>query len=125
VITNKAMPELVKVGFSTKDPALRAVELAHTGSPHPYVVEFDVLVENPHEIEQKTHAELSKFHENKEWFRCSVNQAASAIKLVAGDSVLLERKGNGMHFVSVARPTRSSIDSRPAIKQTTSRPAGT
>ena len=37
VISNQAMPDLVKVGFSTKDPTLRASELNHTGSPHPYV----------------------------------------------------------------------------------------
>jgi hypothetical protein len=93
VITNKAMPELVKVGYSTKDPELRAGELDNTGAPHAYVVEFDVLVENPRDVEQKAHAQLSAFHERKEWFRCPVSQAISAIKTVSGNSVLLERKG--------------------------------
>jgi len=32
VITNKAMPSLVKVGFLTKDPGLRAKELGNTGT---------------------------------------------------------------------------------------------
>jgi hypothetical protein len=96
VITNKAMPELVKVGYSTKDPELRAEELANTGTPHAYVVEFDVLVENPRELEKKAHAQLSPFHERKEWFRCSVTQAIQAIKSVSGSSVLLERKGKGL-----------------------------
>lgn len=96
VITNKAMPELVKVGYSTKDPEIRAEELANTGTPHAYVVEFDVLVENPRDLEQKAHAQLSAFHERKEWFRCSVTQAVEAIKSVSGSSVLLERKGKGI-----------------------------
>ncbi len=42
IITNKAMPGLLKIGFSTKDPLLRAKELANTGSLHAYVVEYDV-----------------------------------------------------------------------------------
>jgi hypothetical protein len=96
VITNKAMPELVKVGYSTKDPEMRAEELENTGAPHEYVVEFDVLVENPRELEQKVHAQLSTFHERKEWFRCSVSQAISAIKSASGSSVLLERIGKGI-----------------------------
>jgi len=32
VISNKAMSGLVKVGYSTKDPELRAAELSHTAS---------------------------------------------------------------------------------------------
>ncbi|KFC76184.1 GIY-YIG nuclease family protein [Massilia sp. LC238] len=39
VITNKAIPDLVKVGYSRKDPELRAAELNNTGAPHPYMVE--------------------------------------------------------------------------------------
>ena len=119
------MPELVKVGFSTKDPELRATELAHTGAPHPYVVEFDILVENPHEIEQRAHAELSKFHERKEWFRCSVDQAISAIQTVAGNSVLLERKSNGIsNRVGDLRPSRKPVDFTP-IKHNESHSVGT
>lgn len=52
VISNKSMPELVKVGYSTKDPDLRAMELNNTGAPHPYTVNYELLIENPREIEQ-------------------------------------------------------------------------
>ena len=52
IITNKAMPDLLKVGYSTKDPALRANDLHNTGVPHRYVVEYDALVEEPYLIEQ-------------------------------------------------------------------------
>jgi hypothetical protein len=31
IISNKAMPDLVKVGFSTKDPQLRAQEFDNAG----------------------------------------------------------------------------------------------
>lgn len=81
VITNKAMPGLVKVGYSTKDPVLRAKELVCTGSPHPYFVAFDALVEEPRDVEQAAHQRLAYHREGKEWFRCSVNDAINAIRL--------------------------------------------
>lgn len=89
VITNDAMPGLVKVGFTMKDPQLRAKELNHTGSPSPYSVKFDVLVDGPRDIEQRVHAKLRGQREGKEWFRCSVADAVAAIEQVAGTRVLL------------------------------------
>ena len=90
VISNNAMQGLVKVGFSTKDPDLRAEELNHTGSPHPYEVEYDMLIEEPREIEQKTHQLLSSKREGKEWFRCSAEEAIAAIKQVSGTRAISE-----------------------------------
>jgi hypothetical protein len=90
VITNTAMPDLVKVGYSLKDPALRARKLNHTGSPHPYSVEYDVLVRDPRLVEQQVHASLTAKLEGKEWFRCSVADAIQAIRLVTGANALLQ-----------------------------------
>jgi hypothetical protein len=81
VISNKGLPDLVKVGFSTKDPELRAKGLNHTGSPHPYLVDYESLVEEPYQVEQKTHKVLSEYREGKEWFRCSAEVAIAAINL--------------------------------------------
>jgi hypothetical protein len=91
VITTKAMPHLVKIGFSTKDPALRARELAHTGSPHPYEVAYDVLVRGPRGAERLIHAKLSHLREGKEWFKCSVADAVEAIRVALSDGVLMEQ----------------------------------
>src|SRR3989442_2652234 len=90
IISNRAMPGLVKVGQSLKDPDLRAEELNHTGSPHPYVVEYEVLVEEPSKIEKQTHKLLGDKGEGKEWFRCSAEQAVAAIKQVVGDEYITE-----------------------------------
>jgi hypothetical protein len=90
VITNKAMPGLVKVGYSMKDPVLRAEELEHTGSPYPYVVDYEVLVEEPFGIEQKVHSHLKKYHERKEWFHCTSEDAIAAIQSVVGNGALIE-----------------------------------
>ena len=90
VITNKSMPGLVKIGYSMQDPELRARELNHTGSPSPYVVDYEVLVDEPRQIEQIAHRKLQAKNEGKEWFRCSAEEAIAAIKSVAGPSVQVE-----------------------------------
>ena len=92
VITNKAMPGLIKVGYTLKDPVLRANELYNTGSPHSYVVQYEVFVHEPREIEQRVHSALSDFKEAKEQFTCSLGDAVTAIRKVIGDGkILLER----------------------------------
>ena len=93
VITNKSMPGLVKIGYSTKDPELRATELG-TGSPLPYCVEYDVLVEDPQSIEQRLHAIFANRREGKEWFRCDVGDAVSEIRNVVGKGAITEKINN-------------------------------
>ena len=79
IFTNKAMPGLVKVGYTTKCPKERARRLNHSGVPYPYVVEYAVQVEEPHSFEQQVHRNLADCRAGKEWFRCSVVHAATAI----------------------------------------------
>lgn len=96
VMSNRSMPGLVKVGFSSKDPDLRAKELDHTGTPHPYVVDYEALVQDPYQVEQRAHKSLVQFSEGKEWFRCSVDQAIYALKKSTVGEMLHEsfRKGD-------------------------------
>lgn len=91
IITNPAMPGLVKVGFSTKDPAIRAKELGGTGVPFPYVVEYDALVRAPRHAEQKIHEKLAHKRAAKEWFHCTVEEALVAIRAALPDGPLLEQ----------------------------------
>jgi len=84
------MPGIVKVGYSSKDPELRAAELSHTGTPHPYVVEYEALVAEPAQIEAKAHALLKAQREGKEWFKCSAEVAVSAILEAAQDSIIIQ-----------------------------------
>lgn len=90
VISNNAMSGLVKVGFSSKDPDLRASELNHTGSPHPYVVDYEVLTEHPRDIEQQVHRKLSEYREGREWFRCAPEFAVSVVQQIVGDGAIVE-----------------------------------
>jgi hypothetical protein len=81
VMKNKSMPGLVKIGFSTKDPTLRAGKLG-IGSPGKYEIVYDVLVSDPQSIEQRVHNFLSHKREGKEWFRCSASDAINEIRCV-------------------------------------------
>jgi len=80
VLSNQAMPGRVKIGFSMKDPVLRAEQLSGTGLPVPFVVEYDVLVTEPNEVEQTAHESLSDKHDAKEFFLVERQIAVEAIR---------------------------------------------
>src|SRR5258706_1299556 len=90
VITNKAMPGLVKIGYSTKDPILRAEELKNTGSPHACEVAYDALVVEPRSLEQTVHVALSGKREGKEWFSCTIEEAIAEIRSLAAGKIIVE-----------------------------------
>ena len=90
VISNTAMPDLIKIGYSNKDPQLRARELDHTGSPAPYVVDYEMHTSEPRFIEQKVHTALSQYNVGKEWFRCSTEEAIVIIQKIAGNRKIYE-----------------------------------
>ena len=82
VLSNKAMPGLLKIGYSTKDPVLRIDELNGTGIPYPFDLEYDALVYEPRILERKIHAELAAAREAKEFFRVSVHTAIETIRAI-------------------------------------------
>jgi hypothetical protein len=112
VISNKAMPGLIKVGYTLKDPILRANELDNTGSPHPYDLQYEVYVHEPLEIEQRTHKELKNFNVRKEWFNCSLDDAVNAIRKTIGTSEILLEKiiGNVENYRFVAYDNGTVLD---------------
>ncbi|MFM0077167.1 GIY-YIG nuclease family protein [Paraburkholderia sediminicola] len=80
VMSNKAMPGLVKVGYTTRTPAERAARLNGTHSPHPVDVEYFIRVPDPRAVEHEAHLRLRAHREGKEWFRCSREVAIAAVK---------------------------------------------
>ena len=90
IITNAAMPGLIKIGFTMNDPEIRARDLNHTGSPHPYIVAYEILIDEPHQIEQDAHRLMASKREGKEWFRCNPEEGVAAIKQIAGHKIITE-----------------------------------
>lgn len=83
VISTLGMPDKVKVGFTNKDPSIRAKELNGTSSPYPHVVDYEMLVDNPRHVEIHAHRLLKDYHAGKEWFNCSAETAIMAIQNAA------------------------------------------
>lgn len=95
IITNKSMPGLVKVGFTERAPELRAAELAGTGMPTPYCVEYRMRVSRAHAVEQEAHRRLAFCRTGREWFRCTVTAAQRVLESVA----ITEEESSGSPLV--------------------------
>ena len=94
VLSNESLDGLVKIGFSTKDPQSRAKELSgDTGVPTPFIVEYEMLVEDPHSCEQRAHDLLDdkRVNQRREFFRCSVNDAIESAKQCVDSEIIFEK----------------------------------
>ena len=84
VLTNEAMPGLVKVGCTTRTPEIRAKELFEetAGVPAPFVVIYAAYTPEHKESEELVHLTLKreKRHYNKEFFKCDPSVAIECIK---------------------------------------------
>ena len=79
IIKNKAMPGILKIGYTERTPYIRAYELYNTGCPYPYRVAYSIYVDKPYEVEQKAHELQRSTNVGKEWFSCSQEQAIETI----------------------------------------------
>jgi hypothetical protein len=118
VMTNKSMPGLVKIGYSTKDPTARAGKLG-SGSPSKYEVVYDVLVDDPQPIEQRVHKILAHKREGKEWFRCGISEAVSEIRTVVGKGAITEKLSDQLDDINLisANVFRTPIDQNSIERQ--------
>ena len=88
VLSNRSLPELHKVGFTTRSIKERLAELnSSTSIPTAFNVEyqFEVDVGKEELIEQKAHAILKDAgrHQGKEYFHCSAVECREAISVAA------------------------------------------
>ncbi|MGA2226290.1 MAG: GIY-YIG nuclease family protein [Syntrophobacteraceae bacterium] len=80
ILTNKSFPKLIKIGMTTRSVKLRAQELSnHTGVPTPYVVEYEIQVEDCAKLEPIIHRKLKRYRLAKEFFALSVGDAKEII----------------------------------------------
>lgn len=87
VLSNPAMPGLIKVGRSIHGGRARAAQIYQTGTPQPFVLEFEVFVKNSAEVERQVHDGLSAHRVNngREFFSVSVKDAVEAVAICALD----------------------------------------
>lgn len=78
LLINSSMPELVKIGKTTRSSEERAAELSNaSGVPTGFVVAFEVAVTDCDSAESAVHAELIEFRVNnsREFFKMSLKDA--------------------------------------------------
>jgi T5orf172 domain. len=82
VLSNEAMPGIVKVGMTTKLAEDRARQIFDTSAPLPFDVEFRALTSHPREVEKHAHKMLKPFrtHPKREFFRVSPDMAIDAVR---------------------------------------------
>lgn len=96
LLSHKAMPGLLKVGFTNRTIQERLSELSHTGVPGKFTVELYFEVDNPALFENLLHKSLREFHFDKEFFSVDIKTAIQAIHaLIDSDKMIfIQFKGN-------------------------------
>lgn len=81
ILTNQAIPKLIKIGMTTGDPEARARKLSGTGTPGKWRVYAKVYVPNCGTVERLVHQDLRKCRDahDREFFRITPDEALKAI----------------------------------------------
>ena len=92
ILVNSSLPNLVKIGRTTKEPNIRAAELSSTGTPGRFIVAYSVLVDNCIEIESEMHSIFSKQrHTNdREFFNLDSPTAIDKLNEITKDRKVSE-----------------------------------
>jgi hypothetical protein len=85
ILTNPAMPGIVKIGYTAVEVTTRMAELDRTPVPYPFSCFYAGYVENVQLQEQRIHTIFAdrRCRPQREFFAVSPEQAKAAIELVA------------------------------------------
>lgn len=93
VLTNPAMPNLVKIGYTlSEDAAVPIAQLYSSGVPFPFKLEFAAKVTNAEEVERALHRAFApnRVNPKREFFSIEPDQAISILKLLHTEDVTAE-----------------------------------
>lgn len=80
ILSNEHVPNLLKIGFTDRDPEIRARELSNnTGVPGYWVVQQHWLVEDAYNLEQRIFKDLSPQRVTGEFFKLELNDAINRV----------------------------------------------
>ena len=89
ILTNEAMPGIIKIGWTDNAVEQRMKELDKTGTPLPFTCFYAKRVDDPRFVESKLHEAFDEFRirDNREFFRMSADQAKAALEIASGEDV--------------------------------------
>jgi hypothetical protein len=90
IMTNDAMPGIIKIGTTTKDIKKRMSELDKTGIPLPFRCHFAVEVEDYEIKERKIHDAFSdhRLRKNREFFKLAPERVVAILTILGGREIL-------------------------------------
>jgi hypothetical protein len=120
VLTNKAMPGMVKIGFTRQgDVQKRIDELYTTGVPLKFHTEWACRIKNAAEAEKALHKAFKKerVNESREFFTIEPEQAIGILKLLNAVNIMadVEKQPTNVDPQSIAaekkfKPRRPNLD---------------
>lgn len=122
VLTNPAMPDLVKIGMTDRDSVdARLKELFNTSVPVPFECEFACKVSNCRVVEKALHLafEPYKIHSAREFFKISPEQAIAILKLLDESNDITneikEELGNDLTCEDKEARNKLKVNRRPSL----------
>jgi len=115
VLSNPAMPGLVKIGrTSQEDHLVRVSQLYTTGVPVPFEVEYACRVPNPAEVESALHRAFApqRINPRREFFEIEPDQAIAILRLLNVEDVTEEVKSDSEGINDQDRESASRLKSR-------------
>ena len=114
ILTNITFPTLVKIGWTSTHPDIRAQSLATTGVPAPFDVAYHVEVQDGQRAERLVHDRLAAHRprSNREFFEVPIEAAIAAVNEAA------EQVGRGRSMVAplkIERPIPVAPGIDPAV----------
>jgi len=120
ILANNYMPDVYKVGMTTRSPQARAAELSSaTGVPEAFDVVYYAEVKNPALEERRVHARLAEYrvNEGREFFIASLDVIVDAIRneeaaFTASETIIYSEWGWGVvsHYApSMVVPVSSEV----------------
>ena len=87
ILFHSAMPGLVKIGQTTRDPSDRATEIGGTGVPGRFAVAYRESVPDCRAAERRIHQSLAayRYDPRREFFQISLEAAIEEVRKIAED----------------------------------------
>lgn len=107
VLSNPAMPGLVKIGYTTQaDAETRIAQLYSTGVPVPFEVKYAAAVDNPEKVEEALHIAFGpqRINPKREFFRIDPEQAIAILRVLQKSDATkeIEKQGGEIDAESLA-----------------------
>ena len=82
VLSNKSLPNTYKIGFTSKNPDLRAKSISSSlKETSEFIIEKSWITKNPFEVEQKIFYSLADYRQsNSEFFKCTLKRIFSTVE---------------------------------------------